>query len=433
VILRQVNNKTPFIILTQTDKRNHYILYGLLLTGYTIRAWQVFSFNPLQHLWSDPLRHWSHASETLHSGPMAFFDPVGYQIWLSAVQKLTAGDPLLVALYTIALSWSAPWLWYRAFRALAISRPLCLLGWVILTWLPSWLAIYSYFMTETLFLPLLGAAIWLSLRVTRKQTAGAFALAVLLWTLTALVRGIAAPMAAAALIWVLWNQQSDRWFKGFIGILIAGCLLGPIAYRNYQQVGLWSPFGNAWLNRIYAVSGHKAIEMELVKEGAHWIYGFQSPSMDKKLLSPLSEWRSQRTGILKIKIDLSRKSIDWEKEYDASRLNNTAGLYWENALILFFDSSWPDNDPAQAIAQLQIIARWLWLPLFLVVIAWSFKDWRECRQQPLIWILIVVWFYFQCLTLVSVNEGRYRKPFEGLLITQILLLADYRRSKNIHG
>ena len=169
MILRQVNNKTPFIILTQTDKRNHYILYGLLLTGYTIRAWQVFSFNPLQHLWSDPLRHWSHASETLHSGPMAFFDPVGYQLWLSAVQKLTAGDPLLVALYTIALSWSAPWLWYRAFRALAISRSLCLLGWVILTWLPSWLAIYSYFMTETLFLPLLGGC-YLAIVAGKTQT-----------------------------------------------------------------------------------------------------------------------------------------------------------------------------------------------------------------------------------------------------------------------
>jgi hypothetical protein len=254
----------------------------------------------------------------------------------------------------------------------------------------------------------------------------------LLWTLTALVRGIAAPMAAAALFWVWW-RQSDKLLKGFIGVLIAGCLLGPIAYRNYQQVGLFSPFGNAWLTRIYAVSGHKAIEMELVKEGAYWIYGFQSPSMDKKLLSPLSEWRSQRTELLKIKIDLSRKTFDWEKEYDATRLNNTAWLYWESVLIIFFDSSWPDNDPAQAMARLQITCRWLWLPLFLVVIAWSYKDWRACRQRPLIWILIVVWFYFQCLALVSVNEGRYRKPFEGLLITQILLLVDYRRSKKIHG
>ncbi|HEY8099066.1 MAG TPA: hypothetical protein VIE65_23640 [Methylobacter sp.] len=414
-----------------TDKRLHNALHGLLLVGYALRAWQVLSFNPLQHLFSDPLRHWSHASETLHPGPMAIFDPVGYQLWLSAVQKLTSGDPLLVALYTIALAWSAPWLWYRAFRALEISRPLCLLGWVVLTWLPSWLAIYSYFMTETLFLPLLGSAIWLSLRAKRKQTPEAFALAVFLFTLTALVRGIAAPMAAAALFWV-WCHQSDKLLKGFIGVLIAGFLLGPLAYRNYQQVGLWSPFGNSWLNRIYAVSGRKTIEMELVKEGAFWVYGYGSPSMDAKIFRPLSEWHSQRDGLLQIKVDLSRKAVDWEKYYDTSALNNTAGLYWENALFLFSGPSWPDNDPVQAFARLQIAGRWLWLPLFLLTIAWSCKDWRACRRQPLIWMLIVVWLCFQCLTLLTVNEGRYRKPLEGLLITQILLLVDYRRSKNSH-
>lgn len=421
-----------FITLTHVDKRIYSALYGILLFGYVARALQVFTFNPLQHLFSDPLRHWTHAGETLHAGPMAYFDPVGYQLWLSVVQKLTAGDPLLVAFYTVALAWLTPWLWYRAFRGLAINRSLCLLGWVVLTWLPSWLAIYSYFMTETLFLPLLGGSIWLSLRAKRKQTADAFVLAVLLWTLTALVRGIAAPMAAAALFWVWWGQ-SDKLLKGFIGVLIAVFLLGPVAYRNYQQVGLWSPFGNSWLNRIYAVSGHKTIEMELVKGGAFWLYGYGSPSIDAKIFSPLSEWQSRRDGLLKIKVDLSRKSFDWEKEYDVSALNSTAELYWENALFLFAGPSWPDNDSAQAFARLQIAGRWLWLPLFLAVLAWSCKDWRACRRQPLIWILIVVWFCFQCLTLLTVNEGRYRKPFEGLLITQALILVNYRCSKNIHG
>lgn len=423
---------TQLITIAHAKERIHNALYGLLLLGYMARALQVFAFNPLQHLFSDPLRHWTHASETLHTGPMAFFDPVGYQLWLSAIQKLTAGDPLLVAFYTVSLSWLTPWLWYRIFRELAINRILCLLGWVILTWLPSWLAIYSYFMTETLFLPLLGGSIWQTLRAKRKQTKNAFALAVLFWTLTSLVRGIAAPMAAATLFWVWW-RQSDKLLKSFIGILIAAFLLGPLAYRNYQQVGLWSPFGNSWLNRIYAVSGHKTIEMELVKEGAFWFYGFGSPSIDAKIFSPLSEWQSQRDGVLKIKVDLSQKSFDWEREYNASALNNKAALYWENMLFLFAGPSWPDNDPAQAFARLQIAGRWLWLPLFLVVFAWSCKDWRACRQQPLIWILIVVWFYFQCLTLLAVNEGRYRKPFEGLLITQVLLLVDYRRSKKIHG
>lgn len=235
-------------------------------------------------------------------------------------------------------------------------------------------------------------------------------------------------MAAAALFWVWW-WQSDKLLKGFVGVLIAGFLLGPVAYRNYQQVGLWSPFGNSWLNSIYAVSGHKIIEIELVKQDAFWLYTYSSASIDTKIFSPLSEWQSQRDGLLKIKIDISRKSNDWEKEYNAAALNNKAELYWESALFLLSGPSWPDNDSEQPIARLQIVSSWLWAPLFFLVIAWSCKDWRACIERPLICILIVVWFYFQCLTMLCVNEGRYRKPLEGLLIAQVLLLVDSRRNK----
>ena len=34
----------------------------------------------------------------------------------------------------------------------------------MLAWLPSWVGIFSYFMTETLFLPLFLLAVWLFLR-----------------------------------------------------------------------------------------------------------------------------------------------------------------------------------------------------------------------------------------------------------------------------
>lgn len=409
-------------------------LYLMIAAAYAVRAWQVFIYNPMQHLWSDPLRHWTQAGETLQTGPMAFFDPVGYQLWLSVIQKITYGDPLLIACYATLLSWITPWIWYRAFRSLKIGRRLSLAGWAILAWLPSWVAIYSYFMTETLFLPLLGGSIWMTARAERKQTAHAFGVAVLIWTLTALVRGIAAPLAGIALL-LVWLRQPAKWRKALAGVLIAGALLLPLSYRNYHNVGLWSPFGNAWLNSIYAASGKRAIQMQLSKNGAQWTYGFGSPSIGEKLFKPLSNWSSERKGQVSIAIDLSRGDADWSSAFDKNALRQRGWLYVENILYLLAGPSWPDNDPAQLAARLQIVGRWIWAPLFLLVVLWSLRSWRLCASQPLLCALIGVYFYFQGLTLLTVNEGRYRKPLEGLLLTQVLYLLEFRKQekRNVRG
>jgi hypothetical protein len=37
--------------------------------------------------------------------------------------------------------------------------------------------------------------------------------------------------------------------------------------------------------------------------------------------------------------------------------------------------------------------------------------------------LTLVWLVFQGLLLLSVNEGRYRKPLEGLLVAQSLVVG----------
>lgn len=403
-------------------------LYLLILAAYAARAWQVFIYNPMQHLWSDPLRHWTHAGETLQTGPMAFFDPIGYQLWLSILQKITYGDPLLVACYVTALSWATPWIWYRAFRALNIGYRLSLTGWAVLAWLPSWIAIYSYFMTETLFLPLLGWSIWMTARAEHQQTTQAFGMAVLIWTLTALVRGIAAPLAGAALL-LIWLRQPAKGRKAAIGLLIAAALLGPISYRNYINVGLWPPFGNAWLNRIYAVSGKQEIQMQLFKNGAHWVYGFASPSIGEQPFKPLSGWRSGRKGQVSVTVDLNRGDADWREAFEINAQPRSGWLHIENVLYLLAGASWPDNDPAQAAARLQIAGRWIWAPLFAIVALWSLRSWRLCVAQPLIGALIGVWFLCQGLTLLTVNEGRYRKPLEGLLLAQVLILLQFGKQE----
>ncbi|RYZ83677.1 MAG: hypothetical protein EOO68_32685 [Moraxellaceae bacterium] len=37
--------------------------------------------------------------------------------------------------------------------------------------------------------------------------------------------------------------------------------------------------------------------------------------------------------------------------------------------------------------------------------------------------MIIAWFFVQAVLPISVNEGRYRKPFEGLIVVYLILLA----------
>ena len=80
-------------------------------------------------------------------------------MYVALLAKFTLKIPALVAYCTALLSLAGPWLWYRFFRELQSSKTLALAGWACLSFLPSWIAIYGYFMQETLMLPLLGAAL----------------------------------------------------------------------------------------------------------------------------------------------------------------------------------------------------------------------------------------------------------------------------------
>ena len=66
--------------------------------------------------------------------------------------------------------------------------------------------------------------------------------------------------------------------------------------------------------------------------------------------------------------------------------------------------------------------RWLWAPLAALCLVVTLWRWRVERER-LLPALLLTWFIVQGLFPLAVNEGRYRKPFEGLLIVQCLLLA----------
>ena len=137
----------------------HAILLALLVASCAWRVWLIVRYNPMDHIWSDPGRHWQLGTQPLDTQPLAAVDPLGYHVYVGILAKLTAQSPILVAYWTALLSLVTPWVWYRFLRELIASRTWALAGWVILSALPSWAIIYSYFMQETLMLPLLGGAL----------------------------------------------------------------------------------------------------------------------------------------------------------------------------------------------------------------------------------------------------------------------------------
>jgi hypothetical protein len=402
-------------------------LYLAIFAGSMLRVHDAFSHNPLDQLFSDPLRHWDHAHETLAVGPWAVIDPPIYQMWLSLVQKWSLEVPVLVGAYAAMLSTITPWLWYRFLDAALDSRLLALVGWAAFAWLPSWIGIYGYFMTETLLLPLLGASLWQTMRADRKCTLSSFCGMAALWTLTGLTRGIAIPLGGMACLWV-WLRQPDKIRKAGASLVVALLIMAPFAIRNYEYFKLWSPIGTGWPIQIYAESGRRDIRLELVRGSNSWWYVFGSPSMYARQLAPLSDWDSKRTGSVSISIDLAKGPDDWRAAYVKNAVVGweRIRLRWENIVLVMLGISWPDSNPEWWVARNAVAMRWVWAPLFLLVLGWAAVRYRATLERPLLPILIVTWFLFQAVSLVSVNEGRYRKPLEGLLIAELLVLLDGR-------
>jgi len=405
-------------------------LYIIIGVGCALRVYNVWVHNPVDHIWSDPQRHWDHAKDPLMASPMVVFDPPVFQMWLSVVQKFTLGIPELIAVYASLLSVLTPWCWYRFLREYLSSRTWALAGWALLAILPSWIGIYTYFMTETLFLPLLGVSLWFTVRADRKQTISAFLVMVLFWTITGLTRGIAIPLAgiSAALVWFKHPQKlRSALFSG----LMVFSLLAPLAYRNHHFFYLWAPHGNGWLNKIYAESGAREIKLHLSRDGAQWEYGFGSPSIDSRPFAPLSDWTSKRTGTVDVTVDFTKGSQDWKNALEASAKHGAErwSLHLENFIFLFFGDSWPDNNPEYFMGRMANLSRWLWAPGFLILTAISLIRWREQVSRPLLPVLILVLLYFQGWMLLVPNEGRYRKPLEGLLVVQALVVVDHYRRR----
>lgn len=412
------------------------LLLALLAVACAYRVWLVFAFNPMDSIWSDPGRHWILGTRPLDTQPFAAIDPVGYHVYLGVLAKITAGAPILVAYWTALLSLAGPWLWYRFLRELLRSRDWALAGWLLLAASPSWSAIYSYFMQETLMLPLLGAALWATWRCRRKQDTASFVLATGIWIMAGLTRGICIPLAAVSMTW-LWLLQGDKARKAGFAMVLLLAILGPLTGRSWYLARQVSPHGIAALNMLYAKSGAASFSVDFTRRGGReqWSYKFMSPAMVQAPLEPFSHWESQRIGHVHFEIDLDAGTRDWDAAsaslppWSATRIAELTG---DNLILLFFSPTWPDTNYDRGIGLVNHWLRWIWAPLSIACLIWTIAA-RTRERERLLPALLLAWFLVQGLTPLVVNEGRYRKPFEGLLIAQCLLLASgaFRARSNV--
>lgn len=408
-------------------RTDRVLLYALIVAGGLIKVCYIYTYNPVDHIFSDPERHWVQGIEVLRRDLMAFTDPIGYQIYVGLLAKFTLKMPELVAYCTSLLALLTPWLWYRFLREVQPNKNLALAGWAFLSLMPSWTSIYAYFMQETLLLPLLGAALWATWRCRRKRDAASFGIMIFLWIAAGLTRGIAIPMAAVACTWV-WLEQDKKFSKAFYSILIFLFVLGPLTFRSYYMVRHFAPHGMGHMNVIYAQSGKKVIEVD-VKDVGRWIFG--SPSTGAKPFAPFSDWSTQRTGTVEVKVDLTKGYADWKTALNDIHMSRSdyAWILKENLIFLFFADSWPDTRAGRLVDDLQSIMRWLWAPLFVAVIVLLVINGRKLRGQWLLPSIIAAWFIVQGVIPIAINEGRYRKPIEGLLVVQLVVLASMRRAE----
>ncbi|MGH8539955.1 MAG: glycosyltransferase family 39 protein, partial [Stenotrophobium sp.] len=395
------------------DANVEHVLRWLLGAALLLRLLFPFFDSPLDHLFSDPNRHWENGLYFLHPNVMGSGDPYLYQLWMFLLQKLAGGSHAVILAGCGALCALMPYGWYRALKEL-IPKTHALGGALLMALVPGFLGIYAYFMNETLLLTLTGFAFWATFRAQRKRTVGAFALACALWLAAGFTRSIALPMALLCLL-SIWLPQRNKIAKSVIGTIMLFSLLIPAGLHGRASLGYFAPFGNLYLNEIYSQSGQRTISIDFGPKGQYY---FGSPSFYNPTFYPFSDWTSNRTGNAAIAIDLSRGRTPWIAELQRMRQQRTfprSAEIGENLLYLFFGQCWPDNDRGSLSGWLTLWTRWLW-PLLILAVAWGAATRRYRGREWLLPVCALGTFLYIAVQQQGVVEARFRLPIDPIFV-----------------
>ena len=404
--------------------RHDWLRLSLLIPviiGTVLRFLAGIFDNPLNHLFSDPARHWDNAVNFFNPGLMGGCDPILYQVYLMGARAISAGNSLIIGILTGLLSATMPWLYYRAARSFGIGATSAMFCWAAIAWLPSFFVIYRYFMMETLLLPLIGLGLWMTGRAIQRGEMVSFLTATSVWTLAILTKAQAIPIALICWGYALWPLPRKLPAVGF-SLCILFLLALPNAVRSKEILGYFAPFGSGYIACIMHESGATHTRFE-TKRGS---WRFSSPSCYIEPLEPINRWRIKR-GVIEVnhevRVDLSRGRHDWVNALSAAHRTPWEWCVhgWENVILFLFAPSWPDSGRDHLSGWLNHHSRWLWAPLLFQVVVGNFSLFlrRQFDPIPVATSVILLFLMFQNSFTM---EGRYRKPLEPLLILNVIWL-----------
>jgi hypothetical protein len=321
---------------------------------------------------------------------------------------------------------SLPALWYLFSREI-MPKTAALITAILIGITPSLLTIYRFFANETLLLPLMALAFYLSIRCYKTKNSHLFIAAGVVWFLAGLTRVIAFPPAILCIVFLLFSLQ-QRVKPALLLLLLITPLAGFVAWSKQEVLGYYTIVGAPEINQVYARSDAKRLRIFYEKESKGW---FQSPALFTMPLTPLSDWMVHKShDIAFIHINPKEGKNYWD------RALNDHPFTWHgltkhmlnNVIFLFFGPSWPEVNPpswesyesSSAEQWLNRNIRWIWLPLFLFVL-FGVKMPRQGIEKyfPL---LTLGMFLLLSIQYTSVLEGRYRKPLEPMLIISASLV-----------
>jgi hypothetical protein len=385
--------------------------------------------SPMDHLWSDPLRHWDNAREFTQNRFFAGIDPKGYQWFLAKIYAAWEGARAPTEWAVGVQCWLTGIFWFLAARELLSQRAAILTG-IVLSIMPSLLVIFGYFMSETLLLTLLGMAWWLSLLTWRKRSVVLFFITIAAWWATILTRVIVLPIGLGMMVFLWWMLPHKKWTL-LVAIVISLNLLHPAAEFSKERINVYTPFSYGMLNKIYVRSNHRVIEIGL-PNGVGW--GFESPTFYTKPLEPFSDYQMLRKeGSYRFVINTMNGEKDWQKAYDEVSQNYHWNDYLnsvrDNLLYTLFARSWPDStiDEGQPwVLSAGAYNSWLWAPLILLILTGFFFAKLPPRQAVFLAATTAI-FVMLVVQNSGIMEGRYRKPLEPMLIISVVILCTQRK------
>ena len=405
-------------------------LWFFVYLGMAVRVLYPFSDDPLRHLFSDAQRHFDNASKDMNFGLYSASDALGYQMWLSAAIHVFGKSHFFSAAYAGILSATTAYIWYQWFKLCLPSKRMALWAYVLIVWLPDWIKIYSYFMEETLLLPLVGLMLYFGWKAKDSLALKDCLLFGGAVGLSFITKATCAPMAAIAYCFLARNLQVrlprsefiDRLIPS-VAIAVSICLLAPISF--YSRTGCWSWFlpAQAGSNKQYYESGKMKMKVtahyfdrfaEVWKDEEYW---FGCPSYYTHQLVPFSEWSTPRTGEVECHMDFGGPAnTRFLPKIDVT-LGQRIELTLENWIYFFVGFVWPTEYPYSQIN----FVRWIWPFCTIAIIVAAVKKRRLNELDILFFGTLLVFLLQQECGM----EGRYRMCWEGVVIpTLILAISD---------